>query len=350
MLDVSAHPEPQGGGGGRRRARRIAITSVLALALFGALASAAQAEPTVSNAILTCKKITVTYSGFPNLPNNTIKESVRIDGVVGAVKKTFVFNGEEGTDEIIINLPPGEHTIDLFSIWRNSNGVSGNRDQFLGKIKCENPEPGIAAEKEQKYSTKQKYTKELLKLGHVGNVVDYKIVVRNTGNEPLTLNFKDLGCDEGTLTGGQATLNRFESTTFFCTHTLTAKDREAGIFCNVATVEGTPPEGPVVTAETNNVCVELPNPGTNTEFSCKTFVVHLSGFPNVPGNKVKIRITVDKELVKETIFEFNGSTATFEYEANLTPGHHQVDVFVIWKTNGFNGNHDQTLRNGITCE
>jgi hypothetical protein len=67
--------------------------------------------------------------------------------------KTFVFNGEEGTDHIEINLPPGEHSIDLISIWK-TNGVAGNRDQFLGKIKCENPEAGIGAESSR--STRRK--------------------------------------------------------------------------------------------------------------------------------------------------------------------------------------------------
>jgi hypothetical protein len=77
-----------------------------------------------------------------------------------------------------------------------------------------NPEPGIGAEKFQKYSTSEKYVQELVKLGHVGNVVDDKIVPRNLGNVPLKLNFSDPHCDPGTITGGHETLNRFESTTF----------------------------------------------------------------------------------------------------------------------------------------
>jgi len=347
MLDVFAHPQPPGVGRRRRPARRLALISLLALAALGVAASAAQAAPTVGNATLTCKKIVVTYSGFPNLPNNTIKEKVRIDGVTNAIVKTFVFNGEEGTDEIIINLPPGEHSVDLFSIWK-TNGVSGNRDQFLGKIKCVTADPELEVEKLQKYSNKQKYTKELLKLGHEGNVVDYEIIVKNSGNVPLTLNFKDLGCDEGTISGGPTgPLGRGESTTYFCRHTLTKADVEAGSRCNTATVEGEGEGGPV-TKESNTVCVELPKPGVNTTFGCKTFVVHLSGFPNAT-NTVKIKITVDKKVVVEEFFTFTGPEANFTYEANLGPGHHSVDVFVVWKTNGFSGNRDQTLGQGLTC-
>jgi len=347
MLDGSTHPYREAPRR-RRPARRLALISLLALAALGVAASAAQAAPTVGNATLTCKKIVVTYSGFPNLPNNTIKEKVRIDGVTNAIVKTFVFNGEEGTDEIIINLPPGEHSVDLFSIWK-TNGVSGNRDQFLGKIKCVTADPELEVEKLQKYSNKQKYTKELLKLGHEGNVVDYEIIVKNSGNVPLTLNFKDLGCDEGTISGGPTgPLGRGESTTYFCRHTLTKADVEAGSRCNTATVEGEGEGGPV-TKESNTVCVELPKPGVNTTFGCKTFVVHLSGFPNAT-NTVKIKITVDKKVVVEEFFTFTGPEANFTYEANLGPGHHSVDVFVVWKTNGFSGNRDQTLAHGITCE
>lgn len=348
-MDVSLNPQPPGATPRRRVRLRLLTASVLAIAVFGVAASAAQAAATVSNAILTCKQITVTYSGFPNLPNNKVTEHVRIDGVANAITKTFVFEGEEATDHIIINLPPGEHAIDLFSIWRNSNGVSGNRDQFLGKIKCENAEPELEVEKSQKYSTKQKYTKELLKLGHEGNVIDYEITVRNSGNVPLTLKFSDPKCDPGTITGGPTgPLLRGESTTYFCRHTLTKADVEAEIYCNTAFVEGQGEGGPV-NKESNTVCVELPKPGVNTEFSCKKFVVHLNGFPAGITDTVKIRITVDKKVVHEENFTFIGPSATYTYEANLGPGHHQVDVFVIWKTNGFNGNRDQTLANGITC-
>src|ERR1700726_3219438 len=302
-MDVSAHPQPAGGAPRRRRARRLALASVLALALLGIAASAAQAEAKASNGILTCKTITITYSGFPELPNNTVTEKVRIDGVQWAVEKTFVFNGPEGTDHIEINLPPGEHAIDVFSKWK-TNGIQGGRDQFLGKIKCEDPEPGIADEKAQKYSTKTKYTKELLKFGKVGQVVDYAITVHNTGNEPLELNFSDPHCDSGTITGGPGgPLPRFGSTTYFCTHTITTADREAGSYCNVATVTGTPPEGPVVSAETNTVCVEVPNPGNTVGFGCKVITVNPTGFP-AATDTVTIKIYIDKVKVLEKIFTF----------------------------------------------
>jgi hypothetical protein len=292
----------------------------------------------------------VTYSGFPEAANNKVLEKVRIDGQRNAIVKTFEFNGSEATDEITINLPPGVHSVDLYSIWRNSNGATGNRDQFLGKIKCESPEPGLSAEKAQKFSTKERYTQELLQLGHAGEVVDYAITVHNTGNVPLTLELKDLGCDEGTITGGPSgPLMRFESTTYYCQHTLTKADEQAEEYCNVARVKGES-EGPTVEAESNQVCVELPDPRTNTEFGCSTFVINFTGFPNLPGNTAKIKIRIDGEIVFEEEITFNGPTDTFVYEANLPPGHHGVDSYVTWRTHGFNGGRDQTVRQGIKCE
>src|SRR5438105_12329546 len=110
-------------------------------------------------------------------------------------------------------------------------------------------------EKSQKYPTKINYTKEVLKLGHVGETIDYKIVVKNTGNVPLELNFKDPNCDEGTIEGGPGgPLGKGESTTYFCTHTLTEADREVGIRCNTANATGTDAEPPAETsAESNTV-------------------------------------------------------------------------------------------------
>jgi hypothetical protein len=346
MLDVSAHGDPNAGS--RRWAGRgLALASVLALVLLGAFASAAQAEPKAEDAILTCKKIIVTYTGFPNQPGNTITQKVRIDGVKNAVTNTFVFTGPEGTSEIIINLTPGTHTLDLFSKW-NTNGVKGGRDDFLGKITCTEEEPDFELEKLQKQSTKTVYKKETIKLGHVGEVIDYEIIVKNTGNVPITLEFEDPNCDEGTITGGPGgPLGVGQSTTYFCKHTLTQADLEAGIRCNTAKV--TDPPGPPVTKESNTVCVELPNPKSNTGFGCKKIEVFLTGFPNEPNNKVKIKVRVDGKNVLETEFTFSGTTGVFVYELNLPPGHHSLDVFTKWNNFGFKGGRDQPLKNGITC-
>lgn len=350
MLDASEHHQPPGAASTRRRGLRLALASVVAVGLLGVAASAAQAEAKAENAILTCKTIVVTYTGFPNGPaQNKVTEKVRIDGVQNAVTKTFYFTGPEATDTINIALPAGTHAVDLFSKWKNSNGVSGGRDQFLGKVKCTNAEPELEDEKLQKYSTKATYTKETLKLAHVGYVVDYEIIVRNSGNVPLSLEFSDPHCDNGTITGGPTgPIGRFESTTYFCTHTITQADAEAGQYCNVANVKGTPTEGPIVERETNTVCVEVPNPNNKVEFGCKVIRDYLFGFP-AAEDQVSIKIRVDGVRVEETIFKFIGPSAVFEYEVNLPPGHHGLDVFTQWNTHGFKGGTDQTIVHGVTC-
>src|SRR5438105_15765038 len=98
-------------------------------------------------------------------------------------------------------------------------------------------------EKSQKYPTKINYTKEVLKLGHVGETIDYKIVVKNTGNVPLELNFKDPNCDEGTIEGGPgeeavppAGPSNFASTT------PRKAEEERGGSCNTANATGTDAE------------------------------------------------------------------------------------------------------------
>jgi beta-glucosidase len=90
-------------------------------------------------------------------------------------------------------------------------------------------------------------------------------------------------------------------------------------------------------------------PQTHTEFGCQSVKITFSGFPNLPENMVKIKVTVDKVHVYEGVFTFNGSSAVDTIEVNLAPGHHSYDVFTVWKTNGVSGNHDQSLQGGITC-
>jgi hypothetical protein len=90
-------------------------------------------------------------------------------------------------------------------------------------------------------------------------------------------------------------------------------------------------------------------PKTNTEFGCKSVKIAFSGFPNLPENMVKIKVTVDRVHVYEGVFTFNGSSAVDTIEVNVPPGHHSYDVFTVWKTNGISGSHDQSLQGGISC-
>ncbi len=115
--------------------RKVFVSAaVAALIAWSAIPAAAQAEPHV-NTVAGCRVLTVTFTGFPNLPNNTATEKVRIDGVQWAVEHTTVFNGPTAVDTIPVPLTAGRHALDIFTKW-NTNGVRGGRDQNLGRITC----------------------------------------------------------------------------------------------------------------------------------------------------------------------------------------------------------------------
>src|SRR5207247_2549233 len=92
-------------------------------------AGAAMAEPQ-EEPTFTCASVTFTYTGFPDLPSNTVKEKVRVDGVVPPWK-TFTFDGPGAADVWPLTLAPGHHSLDAFAKW-NTNGVIGGHDKSLG--------------------------------------------------------------------------------------------------------------------------------------------------------------------------------------------------------------------------
>lgn len=133
------------------------------------------------------------------------------------------------------------------------------------------PAPAFTLEKLQQIAgTGGSYTSSQLS-GAVAQTVDYEIIVKNTGNVPLTLsNFSDPQCDAGTLAGGPeggAALPVGGSTTYTCTHLLSAADGSAGSYTNTVTLTGDPPggEGLPVTNTSNTVVVSVsPTANGNT--------------------------------------------------------------------------------------
>ena len=118
-------------------------------------------------------------------------------------------------------------------------------------------EPALTIEKLQRIGGTGPFTKEEL-TGTAGEVVEYQIIVKNTGNVPLTLSTPtDPGCTG--LAGGASELAPGDSTTFTCSFTLTGEAHT-----NVASIVGTPPPGvgPPVPGESNKVVVKVaPAPG-----------------------------------------------------------------------------------------
>jgi uncharacterized repeat protein (TIGR01451 family) len=119
--------------------------------------------------------------------------------------------------------------------------------------------PEFTIEKLQRLEGQGSFTKSEL-TGEIGEVVDYEIVVTNTGNTPLEFsNFVDTKC-EGIAGGpGGKPVAPGQSTTYTCTHTLTT----FGTWTNVATVQGNEGTG---TKESNKVVVKVPpHPGFTIE-------------------------------------------------------------------------------------
>ncbi len=82
-----------------------------------------------------CKQVTFKFSGFPNLPGNTVHEAIYADGVQ-IYKGEFKFNGSTGENTVVINLAPGKHAnIDVRARW-NTNGFKGGEDHPIGKATC----------------------------------------------------------------------------------------------------------------------------------------------------------------------------------------------------------------------
>lgn len=94
----------------------------------------------------------------------------------------------------------------------------------------------------------------------VGETVDYEIIVRNTGDEPLHLSaLSDANCEALTGGPGAASLEPSNATIYRCQHALSAQDLAAGSHSNTATSTGTPPQGggSPVTHTSNTVVVEV---------------------------------------------------------------------------------------------
>src|SRR4029077_20982446 len=106
--------------------------------------------------------------------------------------------------------------------------------------------------KEKRFEGEGAYTTSKL-IGKLGQKVEYKITVKDTGNTSLTLKgLKDPKCDAATLSvPSQNPLSPGDSASFSCSHVLSA----LGVYTNVATETAESP-GKELTHTSNEVEVE----------------------------------------------------------------------------------------------
>ncbi len=228
----------------------------------------------------------------------TVNELVTVNHGPGRPFK-FAFPGAAGSNSTPIDAPPGHYTIDARGHWKATlaQGLSGGFD-LHAPITCE-PMPGLSIEKLQKLEgstgapTKEKLT------GSVGETVDYEIVVKNTGNVPLTLeHFNDPHCEAIAGGPGDASLAPWTGeTTYTCKHVLSSADRS--IYANIAEVTGTPPEGEgsPVSEKSNTVEVEVPPPAPGFMVEKLQAIAGSSGAPTSSPVSGTVGQTVDYEIV-----------------------------------------------------
>ena len=111
-------------------------------------------------------------------------------------------------------------------------------------------EPEFTIEKLQRIKGEVSYTVSEL-TGKLGQTVEYKIVIKNTGNMPLTFTpLEDTDC-EGITPSGTTELNPGKEESFTCTHVLTA----VGKYANKASIEANDP----IKGKSNEVIVNVPS-------------------------------------------------------------------------------------------
>jgi hypothetical protein len=159
-------------------------------------------------------------------------------------------------------LAPGEstiftckHKLTELGKWINQASVSGNEKEKTSNevevVVVPKTEASFEIEKLQRLEPAAAYTKEKL-VGQVGQVVEYEIIVRNTGN--VTLKFSPLTDEhcENIAPTGSVEVASTKSVTYTCTQKLT----KVGTYTNVALIEGNEGTGPMKSKEVEVVVPE----------------------------------------------------------------------------------------------
>jgi hypothetical protein len=241
-----------------------------------------------ANVVATCDQLTVSYKAFPDTPGNTVGQMLTINHDHSTRQfSQFVFDGPTGTAIIPLDGHAGRYQVDLWARF-TINGAQLHFDNYH-KVVCP-PAPAITIEKLQRIAGGDPTFTPTTLTGEPGQTVEYEMVVKNTGNIPVTLGaLADPQCDAGTIAGGPGAspLAIGASTTFTCTHLLNTTDQAAGSYANTASDTATPVgEGSPVTETSNTVLVEVPGGGVLPETPIEKTPEKSNGNSSSPGSGV----------------------------------------------------------------
>ena len=192
-------------------------------------------------------KITVTNTGNTTLKFGALKDA-KCSGILPAGETTL----KAGESEAFTC----EHTLveaDAPLYTNTGSIVGGSKEMTSNTVEVEVLVPNFTVKKEQRIKGEVGYTTAKLK-AEVGQTVEYKITVSNTGGTTLKFGaLKDAKCTN-IQPSGETTLKAGESEAFTCEHVLSSADKP--VYTNVATIEGGGKE-----KETPPVEVEVEEPG-----------------------------------------------------------------------------------------
>jgi uncharacterized repeat protein (TIGR01451 family) len=233
---------------GRMRSLGLVLTLALALTGFNAATAWARAKVGIT---ISCQAVSFSFANFP-AGNNEITETIK-EGKKVIYKGTFAFNGPSGSNTVAINLSPGEHVIKVHAGW-TANGVNQEKDAKAILMCGPPPEPAFTIEKSQRLKGEASYTTAEL-TAEVGQTVEYKIVVTNTGNVPLKFSkLSDANC-EGISPSGEVEIAPGGEQAYTCSHVLD----KVGKYSNEASITGNEGTGEKTS---NKVTVNVAEPPT----------------------------------------------------------------------------------------
>ena len=210
-----------------------------------------------------------------------------------------------------------EHTLTTVGNWTNQAEIEGaGKHKPSNEVIVNTPaEPEFTIEKLQEISgTGTGFTKNEL-TGKLGQIVDYQIIVANTGNVPITFSpLSDHNCTN-IAPSGATELTVGHSETFTCEHTLTS----SGSWTNQATIKGAGKSAP-----SNEVVVGTPAQIIKGQCTVSESLIVLNG---VRGSKRRtFAVHVPAIGISEITFYLDGRKIKTLESSQAQNGEFQIEI------------------------